>query len=283
MNVKLLSITVLQILATSNAMSILAGRRILITGAGRGIGRAIAQICASEGAQVAICSRNKNELEETVREASDIMNNDVDMDMDMYVTDLKQDDQVEEMVQSIVKKWGGIDVLINNAGRNQASKDPTHLLETDDLRDLLDLNVVAVHSVTSSVLRHSMMKDDNNSGRIINISSKAGKIGIPNMSFYVASKFALEGYSASLAEELKDKNIIVNTISPGMVDTKAFPKAPGKKGVRTADSVRDGLMLLLHTDKTGHYVHVDELDVVREKGLDDSLALKPINEVQFGV
>merc|ERR1711862_671314 len=107
----------------------------------------------------------------------------------------------------------------------------------------------------------------------------AGKIGIPGMSFYVASKFSLEGYSASISEELKDKNILVNTISPGMVDTKAFPKAPGRKGVRTADSIKDGLMILL-TEKTGHYIHVDELDMVREKNLDDSLALKPINEAQ---
>merc|ERR1711862_966357 len=175
---------------------------------------------------------------------------------------------------------GGIDVLINNAGRNQASKGLTYEMGSSDLKDLLNLNLVAVHSVTSSVLRNSMIK--NKAGRIINISSKAGKIGIPGMSFYVASKFSLEGYSASISEELKDKNILVNTISPGMVDTKAFPKAPGRKGVRTADSVKDGLMILLETEKTGHYIHVDELDMVREKNLNDSLA-KPINEVQFSI
>ena len=87
------------------------------------------------------------------------------------------------------------------------------------------------------------------------------------MGFYVSSKFALEGYSATLAEELKDDFITVNTISPGMVNTKAFPKDPNRQGVRTAQSIKDGLMVLLETDQTGHYLHVDELNMVRSKGL----------------
>lgn len=259
-------------------MSILSGKRVLVTGAGRGIGRAIANICAGEGATVAICSRSKSELEETMAELEATQPS---SNMGIYVVDVKEQEQVESMVSTIVEKFGGIDILINNAGSNQAGKGPSYALATSDLRDLLDLNIASVHTVTSSVLKKAML--ENGSGRIINISSKAGKIGIPNMSFYVASKFALEGYSASIAEELKDKNIIVNTISPGMVDTRSFPKETGKKGVRTAESMRDGLLLLLTTDKTGHYVHVDELDVVKEKGLDDEMALKPIDEAPFSV
>ena len=277
---KFLSITALLfhiLIIAGQAMSILAGKKVLVSGAGRGLGRAMAQICAKEGAQVAICSRTKEELEETIAS----FDSPTSLNMDMYVVDVKDESQVEEMVASIVDKWGDIDILINNAGSGQAGKGPTYELKPSDLKELLELNVVAVHSMTSAVLRHTMLK--NKSGRIINVSSRAGKIGIPNMSFYVASKFALEGYSATLSEELKDHNIIVNTISPGMVNTRSFPKAPGKIGVRTAESVRDGLLLLLQTDLTGHYLHVDELDQVREKGFDDSLALKPINEVPFSV
>ena len=99
------------------------------------------------------------------------------------------------------------------------------------------------------------------------ILSRAGEKGIPSMGFYVSSKFALEGYSATFAEELKDDFITVNKISPGMVNTKAFPKDPNRQGVRTAQSIKDGLMVLLETDQTGHYLHVDELNMVRSKGL----------------
>jgi short-subunit dehydrogenase len=268
----------LQATISTGAMSILSGKRVLVTGAGRGIGRAIANICAGEGAKVAICSRTKAELEETMAEleATTQFSN-----MGMYIVDLKEQEQVDRMVSSIVDEFGGIDILINNAGGSQAGKGPAYELPTSDLKDILDLNIVSVHSVTSSVLQKTMLK--NGSGRIINISSKAGKVGFPNMSFYCASKFALEGYSATIAEELKDKHIIVNTISPGMVNTSSFPKAKGKKGVRTAESVKDALLLLLTTEKTGHYVHVDELDEVKGRGLDDDMALKPINEAPFSV
>lgn len=275
------------------SMPMLAGKRILITGGGRGIGRAMAHICASEGAQVAICSRNQTDLKETIatwQPSSDsncsngVSNDAVSPTIEMYVTDVTHEASVETMVKSIVNKWGGIDILINNAGRNQAfGKKNAYELKTSDFSDLLSLNIVAVHTVTSSVLRHSMLKNEASDRRIINVSSRAGKVGIPGMSFYVASKFALEGYSATLSEELKNDNIFVNTISPGMVDTYSFPKAPGKKGVRTAESVRDGLMLLLETKETGMYIHVDELDEVREKQMEDSVAMKPISEVKFSV
>ncbi len=289
-NIKLLTSFVLILLcltlSEAMSMSVLAGKKVLVTGGGRGIGRAIAHILAREGASVAICSRTKSELDETV--STFVPNENIDSSecsagagsFATYFADVKDNSQVENMVSSIVEKWGGIDILINNAGRGHR-KAKVHELKSNELQDLLDLNVVSTHTVTSAVLNQSMMEQK--SGRIINISSKAGKVGIGSMSFYVASKFALEGYSAALAEEMKEHNIIVNTISPGMVDTVSFPKAPGRKGVRSAESIRDGLLLLLQTDLTGHYVHVDELDQVRDKGLDDSLALKPINEAAFQV
>ena len=258
----------------------LAGKRVLITGGGRGIGRAMAHICANEGAQVAICSRNKMELEETIATwCPDSI--DGGAMMNMYVVDVTKEDVVGAMVQSIVKKWGGIDVLINNAGRNQSVKGNAYKLKSQDLRDVLNLNIVAVHIVTSAVLNHSMLKKEANGGKIINISSRAGKMGKSGSSFYSASKFALEGYSATLSEELKNENIQVNTISPGMVDTSSFPKPSGKKGVRTPESIRDCLLLLLETKATGMYVHADELDEVRSKNVKDSFALKPINEAKF--
>lgn len=133
-----------------------------------------------------------------------------------------------------------------------------------------------MHTLSSAVLKHGMLPAG--SGKIVNISSRAGKVGLPNYSLYCASKFALEGMTAALAEEVKDKGIEVNTLSPGMVNTRSFPKPEGRKGVRSAESVADSLFALLEGGVSGHYIHADELDEAREKGLEDKVALKPIRE-----
>lgn len=265
----------------------LANQRVLVTGAGRGIGRAIAQlVCHREGAKVAIMSRTKSELEETA--SHHVLNSGCDSEekgkeqltpMSIHVADVTNITQVEATVQSVVEKFGGIDILINNAGGSQKTKGPLETLTSDDLRSLLDLNVVGVHAVTSAVLRHAMMPAG--SGKIVNISSRAGKVGLPNYSHYCTSKFALEGMTAALAEEVKDKGIEVNTLSPGMVNTKSFPKPEGRKGVRTAESVEESLFVLLQGGVSGHYIHADELDEARAKGLDERAALKPIREAVF--
>jgi NAD(P)-dependent dehydrogenase (short-subunit alcohol dehydrogenase family) len=134
--------------------------------------------------------------------------------MELYVADVTNKNDVEDMVQKIINVWGGIDIAINNAGGSQGSIAAVDELEDDTVStSLLQLNVVGPHIVTSSVVRLTMNSDadddntciksnsntdDNNGtspavrGQILNISSKAGKVGLPSMSFYVASKFALE-------------------------------------------------------------------------------------------
>jgi len=262
------------ILPTRTASSmILKGQRILVTGAGRGIGRAIALICQQEGAQVAIVSRTESQLQETM----DLANDSSQMiSLPCDVTDVAQ---VDDMVNKIVQKWGGLDALVNNAGGAQRVKGAVDKLSEDsssDLIDLLNLNVVSVNTVTSKVLRLAMKSD----GHILNISSKAGKVGLQNMSLYVASKFALEGLTASWAKELKDRNIVVNSISPGMVNTQSFPKSAGQAGVRTAESIRDAFLMAMTASMkySGHYIHADELDLVRKCELPDWAAWKPIDE-----
>lgn len=262
----------------------LAGKRVLVTGAGRGIGRAIALMCRSEGAMVAVTSRTRSELDETASEMRQgLVKEKTEQDDDSAVlvveSDLTDQAQVEAMVDAIADRWGTLDILFNNAGTSQPAKGPSQYLPAEDLERLLKTNVVAVHRVTSAVLRREAFMSAG--GHIVNISSRAGKVGLPNYSFYVASKFAIEGYSASLAAELKDRNISVNTLSPGMVNTRSFPKEPGRPGVRKAESIYDGLFAVLESGKTGHYLHVDELDSARSRGLGDSAALKPINEPKF--
>ena len=266
---------------------LLQGKRVLVTGGGRGIGRAIALICHQQGARVAIASRTKSELQETIDMSASWMppkDNSKECDdsnvMQLFEADVTNKQSVESMVREIKDQWGGLDILINNAGGAQ-KKGPVDSLDSDDLQSLLQLNVIGPQIVTSQVLKHCMPKDRH----ILNISSKAGKVGLPDMSFYVASKFALEGLTSCWAKELADRQIVVNSISPGMIDTKSFPKAPGKAGVRSAESIQDGLLLALTAspEYSGHYLHVDELDLVRKAGLPDTAAWKPIDEPKFSV
>ena len=291
-----LSLLVFTAMATTGNSLLLAGQRVLVTGAGRGIGQAIAQLCHEQGANVAICARTATQLQETAQQltwappSSEKPEYDDDDNEKVpslrrvlsYTVDVTQPDQVKDMVTSIVQTWGGIDVLINNAGRGQAHKGNLTELSSSDFTDLLQLNVVAVHTVTAAVVPYMKEASSSSLCQIINVSSKAGKVGLPNMSHYVASKFAVEGLTASWASELQSHNIRVNSISPGMVNTVSFPKPSGRPGVRTAASIADGLFLLLaHSNVTGCYVHVDELDLVRSRGLPDERALKSINEVNF--
>ncbi|KAL3923125.1 MAG: hypothetical protein SGILL_001836 [Bacillariaceae sp.] len=264
---------------------ILEGKRVLVTGAGRGIGKSIALICHEKGAHVAIMSRTQKELDETVKMATDTKDqNDCTSTMTTHVADVTNPQQVEATIQEIVKNWGGLDILVNNAGGSQNPKGAVDTLEDPNkLMSLLQLNVVGPHIVTNAVTRLAMPKD----GRILNISSKAGKVGLQNYSWYVASKFALEGMTSSWAKELASKNIVVNSLSPGMVNTQSFPKPEGKPGVRTPESIKDCLLMALTCDAkyTGHYVHADEYDIVVEKKgkAAASEAWKRIDEEPFSV
>ena len=200
-----------------------------------------------------------------------------------YVCDVTNSTQVEDMIQSIVQEWGGIDILVNNAGAAQQPKGPVDtLLDAESFTNLLQLNVVAQHIVTSTVLRLNAMPQQDTGGHILQISSKAGKVGLENYSFYVASKFALEGLTSSWSKELKRRGIVVTSLSPGAIDTHSFPKPPGKKkGVRSVESIRDAVMMCLTASMqyTGHYLHADELDYVRSCGLPDVTAWKRIDEL----
>jgi len=263
----------------------LDGQRVVVTGGGRGIGKALALLCAEEGAHVAILARSREELAAVVDEAAA---RGVPTPLRMYTADVTDEASVEAAVAALVDEMGGVDILLNNAG-NSCRKGPLHEQSVADFRSLLDLNVVSVLIVSSAVMRHAMLRQGK--GAIINISSRAGKVGLPNMAPYVASKFAVEGLTATLAAEAREHGIRVNSLSPGMVDTRSFPKAPGRPGVRTAESIRDGLFFLLLGGEggagdtadggvSGVYLHVDEFDEAVAAGRPET-ALKSIDERPF--
>ena len=183
----------------------------LVTGASRGIGKAIAYLFAQEGMNVVICSRNENQIRKTAMEIQKDTGNIVVP----VKTDVRNHVDVDKLVQSALNEFGRIDILVNNAGVAIIKS----LVETTDHEydTIMDTNLSGVFFCCKSVLPH-MIKQK--SGYIINISSGAGKTGFANLSVYCASKFGVIGMTESLAEEVSDYGIKVFSMCPGAVATQ---------------------------------------------------------------
>ena len=206
----------------------LAGQVAVITGAGRGIGRAIALTLAELGAHTVLCGRSREALEQTAAaiqngsghssENSAVKSSVIECD----VTDLRS---VEALAGHIERTFRRIDILVNNAGIGGAGG-PLHQLPPDDWDRVMNTNLRGVYYCIRS-LAPLMINSKARSGHIINISSLAGKNALPNGAAYAASKWGLNGLSYSVAEELRAHNIRVSVICPGSVHTEFSPH-PGK-------------------------------------------------------
>ena len=204
----------------------LAGQVAVITGAGRGIGQAIALTLAALGARTVLCGRSREALERT----SDAIHNSGAQDsgkssgkssvIECDVTDL---DSVEALAERVERTFHRLDILVNNAGIGGAGG-PLHLLAPDVWDRVLNTNLRGVYYCIRS-LAPIMIKA--RSGHIINISSLAGKNALPNGAAYAASKWGLNGLTYSVAEELRPHNIRVSVICPGSTHTEFSPH-PGK-------------------------------------------------------
>jgi 3-oxoacyl-[acyl-carrier protein] reductase len=204
----------------------LAGQVAVVTGAGRGIGRAIALTLAELGAHTVLCGRSREALEQTAAAMLDsgghssgkssVKSSAIKCD----VTDLHA---VEALVDRIERTFHRIDILVNNAGIGGAAG-PLHQLAPEDWERLLNTNLRGVYYCIRS-FAPIMIKA--RSGHIINISSLAGKNALPNGAAYAASKWGLNGLTYSVAEELRAHNIRVSVICPGSVHTEFSPH-PGK-------------------------------------------------------
>ena len=183
----------------------------IVTGASRGIGKAIAYLFAQEGMNVVICSRNEDQTRKTAMEIQKDTGNLVVP----IKTDVRNHVDVDKLVQSAINEFGRIDILVNNAGVAIIKS----LVETTDHEydTIIDTNLNGVFFCCKSVLPH-MIKQK--SGYIINISSGAGKTGFANLSVYCASKFGVIGMTESLAEEVSDFGIKVFSVCPGAVATQ---------------------------------------------------------------
>jgi len=187
----------------------LTGRVAIVTGAGRGIGRAIALLYAREGAKVVLAARNERQLQVVSEEIA--VAGGVSL---AATTDVRAKADTERMARQAVERFGRIDILVNNAGVARHN----YILDVpeEDYDLTFDVNMKGIFLCTQAVLPRMM---EQRAGRIINISSGAGLRGSPRKSVYSASKFAVIGFSDSLAQEVGQYGIAVNVICPGPVAT----------------------------------------------------------------
>lgn len=188
----------------------LEGRVAIVTGGGYGIGKAIALAFAREGADVVVAARTESALKKVAQEIESLGRKSL-----AIVTDLLQPDAPAAIVEKTLKKFGKIDILVNNSGAEGPIK-PVAEMDLKGWNDLLSVNLTGAMLCSRYVLEKSMIPRQ--SGVIINISSAAGRRGLPTRSAYSSSKFALIGFTQSLASEVGRYSIRVNAIAPGAVE-----------------------------------------------------------------
>lgn len=214
----------------------------LITGASKGIGRAIALGYAREGAHVALAARSADLLEELADEIRALGRKALTVP-----TDVTDEDAVKAMVAATLDHFGRLDILVNNAGTS--SYRPVWGVKLSQWESIMALNLRGPFLGTKHVWKHMR---DAGGGIIINVGSLAGSRGDPLLSAYTASKWGLNGFTKSVAEEGKADNIRVNLIAPGKVDTefRAFVPEDKSRMMVVEDCV--GVSIFLASDEAEH-------------------------------
>lgn len=189
---------------------LLDGKTALVTGASRGIGRAIALCLAAEGARVAINYAGNVKAAEEVKAAIEAAGGTAIL----CQADIADSAAVEAMVANVVKEFGTIDILVNNAG---ITRDTLLMrMKDEDFAKVLDTNLKGVFYCTKAVSKLMMKK---RSGRIVNMASVVGLVGNAGQTNYAAAKAGVIGFSKSAAKELASRGITVNVVAPGFIGT----------------------------------------------------------------
>ena len=241
---------------------LLDGKVALVTGASRGIGRAIAIRLAAEGAKVAINFAGNTEKAEAVKAEIEAAGGEALL-VQANVADAAA---VEEMVAKVVEAFGGIDVLVNNAG---ITRDGLLVrMKDEDFDAVLDTNLKGVFYCTKVVSKLMMKK---RSGRIVNMTSVVGVNGNAGQTNYAAAKAGVIGFSKSAAKEFASRGITVNMVAPGFIDTDMTSVLSDKakeaamagiplQRMGTPENVADAVVFLVSDQAayiTGQVIHVD--------------------------
>ena len=186
-------------------MSSLKGKVAVITGGGSGIGRAIAEAFAAEGALCILAARGRERLEAAAKEIPNAR---------AVVCDVTDDAQVDALFDGVAEQHGALDILVNNAG--MAAPGPTHELSPDAFRQVLAVNLTGCFLCARKALAQMIPR---RSGRILNIGSISGQMSRPHSVAYTTSKFGLDGMTRSLALDAREHGIAVGVLQPGNVAT----------------------------------------------------------------
>lgn len=188
----------------------LSGQVALVTGASRGIGKAIALALGRCGAKVACVARDTAKLAETVAEITGAGGQ-----AEAFACDVTNGEAVQQLVESIAEKWGRLDILVNNAGITRDTLLPR--MSDEQWDEVLNTNLRGTFLFTRAATRPMMQQ---RYGRIINISSVSGLIGNAGQANYSASKAAVIGFTRTVSKELAGRKITVNAIAPGFIESE---------------------------------------------------------------
>ena len=222
----------------------------LVTGAGRGIGRAIALAFAAEGARVVVTGRNTERLAQVVAEIRALGG-----EAEAFALDVTREEDAARVVEQVIGAWGRIDVLVNNAGVIVYDV-PVWATTVEQWDELMNTNLRGMFLTCRAVAPHMMAQER---GHIINIGSSSGRVPEGDYGAYVASKWGVVGYTASLAHSLRPHGIRVNGINPDWVDTDmARASNPGgdPDWITAEQIAQAALYLAAHSPKlmTGQFI-----------------------------
>jgi 3-oxoacyl-[acyl-carrier protein] reductase len=229
-------------------MKSLEGKVALVTGAGRGIGKAIALLLAKSGCRVILAARTAAQLE--------VVRTEIEHGggaAKVVEADLARDEDIESLTAEGRRAYGAVDILINNAGWGRRA--PVERLKVEDLDQTLRVNLRAPMLLAKHLVPGMIEKGE---GAVINIGSVSGKSGEANGAAYAASKFGLIGFTQSLYEEVREHGIKVAVILPGFVDTPMIPavKHLDRDKMIQADDVAQAVLYVLNAPPTACPVEI---------------------------